>query len=146
MHPLPASGRVGVYTRVIPVSSDLRAVLEMRRTAPKGEALPPEAFVFGNPVGERIGSVKTAWRNTCRRAGIDGLRFHDLRREFACQLLESAADLHDVRDFLGHANIKTTSRYLRSSPMRLVQALEWMEAAAVTAADADEPPQVADVR
>ena len=113
---------------------------------PKGEALPPEAFVFGNPVGERIGSVKTAWRNTCRRAGIDGLRFHDLRREFACQLLESAADLHDVRDFLGHANIKTTSRYLRSSPMRLVQALEWMEAAAVTAADADEPPQVADVR
>lgn len=54
--------------RIIPVSSDLRAVLEMRRTDPKGEALPPDAFVFGNPVGERIGSVKTAWRNTCRRA------------------------------------------------------------------------------
>ena len=105
---------------------------------PKGEALPPEAFVFGNPVGERIGSVKTAWRNTCRRAGIDGLRFHDLRREFACQLLESAADLHDVRDFLGHANITTTSRYLRSAPVRLAQALERMEAAAVTLVDADE--------
>ena len=50
------------------MSSDLRAVLEMRRTDPKGEALPPDAYVFGNPVGERIGSVKTAWRNTCRRA------------------------------------------------------------------------------
>ena len=143
---LPASKTKTHDLRVIPVSSDLRAVLEMRRTDPKGEALPPEAFVFGNPVGERIGSVKTAWRNTCRRAGIDGLRFHDLRREFACQLLESAADLHDVRDFLGHANIKTTSRYLRSSPVRLAQALERMEAEAVTAAEADEPPQVADVR
>ena len=143
---LPASKTKTHDLRVIPVSSDLRAVLEMRRTDPKGEALPPEVFVFGNQVGERIGSVKTAWRNTCRRAGIDGLRFHDLRREFACQLLESAADLHDVRDFLGHANITTTSRYLRSSPVRLVQALERMEAAAVTSADADEPPQVADVR
>ena len=94
--------------QVIPVSSDLRAVLEMRRTDPKGEALPPEAFVFGNPVGERIGSVKTAWRNTCRRAGIDGLRFHDLRGEFGCQLQESAGDLDDVRDALGHASITTT--------------------------------------
>ena len=97
-------------------------------------------------MGERIGSIKTAWRNTCRRAGIGDLHFHDLRREFACQLLESAADLHDVRDFLGHANIKTTSRYLRSSPVRLVQALERMEAAAETVADADEPPHLADVR
>jgi integrase len=51
------------------------------------------------------------------------LRIHDLRREFACSLLESSADLHDVRDFLGHASITTTSRYLASSPIRLAQAL-----------------------
>jgi hypothetical protein len=51
------------------------------------------------------------------------LHFHDLRREFACTLLESTADLHDVRDFLGHANITTTSRYLTSSPVRLAQAM-----------------------
>ena len=57
---LPASKTKTHDLRVIPVSSDLRAVLQMRRTDPKGEALPPEAFVFGNPVGERIGSIKTA--------------------------------------------------------------------------------------
>ena len=45
-------------------------------------------------------------------------------------LLEASADLHDVRDFLGHANITTTSRYLRSAPVRLAQALERMEASA----------------
>ena len=39
-------------------------------------------------------------------------------------LLEASADLHDVRDFLGHANITTTLRYLRSSPVRLAQALD----------------------
>ena len=143
---LPASKTKTNDLRVIPVSSDLRAVLGMRRTDSKGEALPPDAYVFGNPVGERIGSVKTAWRNTCRRAGISDLHFHDLRRGFACRLLESSADLHDVRDFLGHANITTTSRYLRSSPVRLAQALERMEASADTVADADKQPHLAEAR
>jgi len=58
-----------------------------------------------------------------------GLRFHDLRREFACRLLESGAQQHDVRDFLGHANITTTSRYLASTPVRLEQALARMDGA-----------------
>jgi hypothetical protein len=57
------------------------------------------------------------------------VHFHDLRREFACRLLESRAELHDVRDFLGHANITTTSRYLRSTPLRLARALSLLEVA-----------------
>jgi site-specific recombinase XerD len=56
-----------------------------------------------------------------------GLHLHDIRREFACQLLESGAALHDVKTFLGHADIGTTSRYLQSAPMRLEQALSRME-------------------
>jgi len=37
--------------------------------------------------------------------------------------VESGADLHDVRDFLGHAAITTTtSRYLQSTPLRLERA------------------------
>ena len=66
--------------------------------------------MFGNAVGEPLTTIKTAWRNSCRRAGIHDLHFHDLGREFACRLLESSADLHDERDFLGHANITTTLR------------------------------------
>ena len=143
---LPAAKTKTHENRTIPVSSDLRAVLEMRRTDPKGVALPPEAFVFGNPVGEQRVSIKTAWGNTCRRAGISNLHFHDLRREFACRLLESSVDLHDVRDFLGHANITTTSRYLRSSPVRLAEALERMERLAETIVDTDAQPHLAEVR
>lgn len=55
------------------------------------------------------------------------LHVHDLRREFACSLLESGAALHDVQAFLGHANITTTSRYLQSAPVRLERALARME-------------------
>ncbi len=106
--------------------------------------------MFGDDVGARVGSVKRAWEICVLRAhghaptwvkGKPGqlalesraalrainLHFHDLRRQFACTLLESSADLHDVRDFLGHANITTTSRYLASSPMRLARALERLE-------------------
>jgi site-specific recombinase XerD len=34
-----------------------------------------------------------------------------------------SADMHDVRDCLGHVHITTTSRYLRSAPARLADAL-----------------------
>jgi integrase len=91
--------------RTIPIGTRLRAELEMRRTGPDGKDHAADKFVFGNEVGEQIGSIKTAWRATCRRAGIRGLHFHDLRREFGSRLLESGAAQHDVRDFLGHANI-----------------------------------------
>ena len=102
--------------------------------------------MFGNEVGQRVGSVKTAWGNTCRRAGISNLHFHDLRREFACRLLESKADLSVVREFLGHANITTTLRYLKTSAVRLVEALERMEASAEPSDDVAESRQVSELR
>jgi integrase len=117
-------------SRTIPIGPRLRAELEMRRTDAAGEVFGGDAFVFGNEIGERVASIKTAWRATCRRAGVRGLHFHDLRREFGSRLLESGADPHDVREFLGHANITTTSRYLASTPLRLERALSRMEAAA----------------
>ena len=50
-----------------------------------------------------------------------------------------------MRDFLGHANITTTSRYVRSAPVRLAQALERMEAATETLVDADDSVHLAAV-
>ena len=100
----------------------------MRRTNPVGEVYPPDAYVFGNVDGERVASVRKAWQETCRRAGISDLHFHDLRREFACRLIETGSRDHDVRDFLGHANITATSRYLRSGLGRLSEAIDRLEA------------------
>ena len=64
----------------------------------------------------------------------------------ASRLLEASADLHDVWVGLGYAHITTTSRYVRSTRVRLAQALERMEAAAGTLVDADDPPLLAEVR
>ena len=61
--------------RVVPVGQRLSAVLEMLRTDPEGEELPADAFVFGDEIGQNIGSVKTAWRTACAQAGIVDLHF-----------------------------------------------------------------------
>jgi integrase len=81
----------------------------------------------GAIVVRSIQQVKRRHPSACARAGIAHLNFHDLRREFASRLLESGASEHDVRDFLGHANITTTSRSLQSSGRRLKRALAQME-------------------
>ena len=125
---LPATNTKTYRLRPIPIGVRLSSELDMRQHGPDGTAFGPDAFVFGNRVGEKINSVKTAWAGTCRRAGISGLQIRDLRREFASRLRESGASDHDVRDFLGHANITTTSRYLASTPLRLEQALAKLEA------------------
>jgi integrase len=125
---LPAAKTKTAEARVIPISANLRAVLELRRHAPDGKEYGSNAYVFGNDVGERVASIRTAWALTCKRARIVGLHFHDLRREFASRLFESRADLHDVQLFLGHAAITTTSRYLQSTPVRLERVLAQLDA------------------
>lgn len=125
---LPATHTKTHEARVIPIGPRLRAELAMRpRHGPDGEELPATASVFGNELGEPVASIREAWEEACAAAGIQDLHFHDLRREFACRLLEAKTDLHDVREFLGHANITTTSTYLRSTSARLARALDRLD-------------------
>ena len=86
----------------------------MGTTDPDGQPFGPDAYIFGNVVGRRIVSVKTAWKTACQHAQpkITGLRFHDLRHEAGSRLLERNWPLHNVQAMLGHANIKTASTYL----------------------------------
>jgi integrase len=125
---LPASKTKTNQPRAVPMTSRLRAILDVRKHDVAGHEYPPHAFVFGNSVGEQISSIKNGWKTACLRAGIEGLTFHDLRREFASRLLETpgVAD-HDVRDWLGHANITTTSRYLATTAVRKLQILKRFE-------------------
>ena len=48
----------GGYRRVVPVGTRLAAVLDLRRHAPDGTRLEPDAYVFGNLIGEPVKSIK----------------------------------------------------------------------------------------
>ena len=71
--------------------------------------------VFGDEVGRRRGSIKTARRLTCQRAKIDGLHFHDLRREVGSRWMDAGVPLATIQRWLGHHNISQTSTYLAGS-------------------------------
>ena len=102
------------YPRGISTRSPTETALSWEHRLAHGIAT--DAYVFGNGFGEHLDSVKTAWKATCRRASIEDLHFHDLRREAACRWFEAGVPLHHIRDLLGHADISTTSRYLAVTP------------------------------
>lgn len=72
-------------------------------------------YVFANVVGERLDDSALRRRYVAARdaAGAPPLRFHDLRHT-AGTLLTRVLDPVTVRDVLGHADLKTTQRYLHS--------------------------------
>ncbi|EJQ9335739.1 site-specific integrase [Salmonella enterica] len=67
-----------------------------------------------NPVAEPRRLQKTL----CETAGIPPYTIHELRHSFATILVESGADIHMVKELLGHSTVKVTEIYVHSSPER----------------------------
>ncbi len=64
--------------------------------------------------------LKKPWRLVTRRAGLEGVRIHDLRHSFASIGAGSGVGLPILAGLLGHAQVQTTQRYahLAASPLR----------------------------
>ena len=59
-----------------------------------------------------LAARREAWVKTLQRAGLPGVRIHDLRHSLASFMLESGADIVDVQKQLAHTKISTTVIYL----------------------------------
>jgi site-specific recombinase XerD len=89
-----------------------------RRASPRSKIylFPGKGRHQNGDVPMQAKSVFDAVRQAAKRAGIDKhVHPHTLRHSFATHLLESGADLHTIQLLLGHADLKTTSRYLHLS-------------------------------
>ncbi len=87
-------------------------------------------YVFGG--ARPFGSIKTAFLAACRRAGITGCRFHDLRHTAATYMVLGGQDLATVQEILGHSTVTLTMRYTHPTPeskRRAVASLEALVAA-----------------
>lgn len=85
------------------------------------EAKPPHRTVtIQPPVSERLPEGQQVWRVVRVAAGLPGLRLHDLRHSFASVGLARGDALPIIGAILGHADVKTTSRYahLADDPVR----------------------------
>ena len=71
--------------------------------------------MFGDDVGRPRRTIKKAWRLALTRAQIDGLHFHDLRREAASRWLDAGRSLSTIQRWLGHHSLAQTVTYLCAS-------------------------------
>ena len=83
-----------------------------------------ELVLSNAETGSHIKDVKTAFKGTCRRAKIKGLRFHDLRHTAASKMIEAGVDIVTVSKILGHASIQVTMRYAHPTPENMRLAVE----------------------
>ena len=60
---------------------------------------------------KRSDSVENAWKRACSRAGIENLRFHDLRHEATSRLFERGLGLMEVAAITGHKTLAMLRRY-----------------------------------
>ena len=65
----------------------------------------------GRKPGTHLRKLDDAWQAVRSRAGLDGVRLHDLRHSFASRALALGEGLPVIGRLLGHARIETTSRY-----------------------------------
>jgi integrase len=77
-------------------------------------------YVFPGSGGTTPVSVAKVWSKTKIRAGIDQLRLHDLRHNFASAAVADGQSLYLVGKLLGHSQSSTTERYahLSKNPVR----------------------------
>lgn len=94
--------------RYAPVTKPLQKEL----VSLKAVALPNAKTVFGIK-----SNVRRSFKAACRRAGIkhggiDGLTIHCLRHTAGTRMVKQGMSLAEVARILGHADIKTTYRYI----------------------------------
>jgi integrase len=68
-------------------------------------------YVFNNRDGESRGYSTQSIRKAILRAGIQNCRVHTLRHTHASRLIQNGMSVYEVREILGHGDIKTTMRY-----------------------------------
>ena len=102
--------------RVIPIyPAAVKALDEyIRLVRPQMLADPSDSTLFVNIGGERM-SRQGFWKIKKyyqKKANIDkDITPHTLRHSFAAHLLENGADIHDIQEMLGHADVSSTQVY-----------------------------------
>ncbi len=121
-----ATTKTGKLHRV-PLSAPATALLsEMRAEADIEDArrakygLAPLPWVFPSDNGKPLGDIKHFWASVRRKAGLPGVRVHDLRHTHASILASAGLSLPVIGALLGHTQAQTTARYahLLDDPLR----------------------------
>jgi integrase len=111
----------------IPLSaSALLLVTQMKAEADREnerrvrDGVRPDRFLFPGKDGKPQADIKKFWATICAKAGIEGVRLHDLRHTHAAILASLGLSLPIIGALLGHTQPATTQRYahIMDDPLR----------------------------
>ena len=88
-------------SRTVPLSTTAIRVLRALPRSLHGQAFP----------GVTTEAIKRAYIRAVRRAGIENLRFHDLRHEATTRLFEKGLNIMEVASITGHKDLRMLQRY-----------------------------------
>lgn len=103
---LQATNTKSKKTQVLPINKHCRLVLERCRK------LQVSDYVFPCSTGKYFIGFTNTWHRIRRKAGIEHIRFHDLRHTYASYLASSGkVDIYTLKELLGHSTLEMTQRY-----------------------------------
>ena len=107
----PKSGKV----RSVPLAPEVAEALA--RLAGREWFTGEDDLVFPGETGDYLdgSALRRRYNLALRRAGLRPLRFHDLRHTFGTRVI-AKVDIRRVQEWMGHADVQTTMRYLHFVP------------------------------
>jgi integrase len=107
----PKSGKV----RSVPLAPEVAETLA--QIGQREHFTGDDELVFPGVAGDYLdgSALRRRYQQTLVRAGLRPLRFHDLRHTFGTRVIQEA-DIRRVQEWMGHADIQTTMRYLHYAP------------------------------
>lgn len=112
--------------RTVPLTNAAAGVLD-QAIRHKVRPIDTELIFFGEPGRDRRRRpycFHPAWAGALRRAGITGLRFHDLRHEAISRLVEAGLNDQEVAAISGHKSMQMLKRYTHLRAVDLVARLD----------------------
>lgn len=115
--------------RMVPLTREATAVLREVLNHPI-RPLDTNLIFWGEPGRDgkrRPYEFRPAWHRTIKDAGIDGLRFHDLRHEAVSRLVEMGLGDQEVAAISGHKSMQMLRRYTHLRAEDLVSRLDQLQ-------------------
>lgn len=95
-----------------------QAATALDRLSRRGEFTDQDDYVFVSRFGRRLdpSALRRRFERARNAAGLEPLRFHDLRHTYGSLLVAGGIDLPSVKAAMGHSHLSTTERYLHARP------------------------------
>jgi len=95
-----------IHRRAVPLApSAVRLLASLSRDKENPWVIP------GRRCGMHLNDLRHPWQRIRPRAGLPGVRIHDLRHSFASRALALGEGLPMIGKLLGHTQVQTTARY-----------------------------------